>query len=66
MKYIQYGGALFDARCPECCRIVKPRKSMSVNRFMLSVIHKANPTAPALCRNCGSVHVKFVKFEDAA
>ena len=60
---IQYGGAIFDARCPKCGRVTKPRKSMSVNKFMTDVVKKRPNTAPADCKKCGYVFIKFIRFE---
>lgn len=56
---IQYGGAIFDTRCPNCGRFTKPRKQLSVNKFMQ--IRKR--TAPADCKKCGYVRIRFVCFE---
>ncbi len=62
MALIQYGGAIFDAKCPECGRITKPGKQLSVNRFMADV----RKTAPANCNRCGAVRTPFVRFEEVA
>ena len=62
-KFIQYGGALFSAKCPKCGRIAKPWKSMSVNRFMSDFTSKKEQTAPADCKKCGYVRIKFICFE---
>lgn len=63
---IQYGGALFDAKCPKCGRITKPHGSLSVNRFMADFLAKREATALADCKKCGCVRIKFVRFEKVA
>lgn len=59
---IQYGGVIFDTRCPNCGRFTRPGKQLSVNRFMQTIKH----TAPAKCKRCGNVRIKFICFEKVA
>ena len=65
-KFIQFGGALFDAHCPKCKRITTPGVSLSVNSFMTALNRKKTPTAPGNCKKCGHMRLKFVKFEKVA
>ena len=62
MKYIQYGGAIFECKC-KCGRSVKPAAILSVNRFMSDFLKKIKNTASAVCKRCGSVRIPFVGFE---
>ncbi len=65
-ELIQFGGAIFDAHCPKCKRITKPRKSLNVNSFMAAVNRKQTPTTLADCDKCGPVEIKFKCFEKVA
>lgn len=63
MNLVQYGGAIFNARCL-CGMFVKASRDLSVNRFMSDFIEDRPNTAPAHCNRCGDIRIPFVRFEN--
>lgn len=62
-EYIQYGGAIFDKKCPKCGRLTNPPKQLSVNRFMTDCVSGKKHMVLARCSKCGRVRLPFVCFE---
>ena len=60
---IQYGGAIFSARCGQCGELAKPPAAMSVNSFMRQHGKGEPHTIDGRCPGCGLIALPFVGFE---